>query len=226
MKCRSNTIVPLIIMSLASVAAFGQRTVKGIVVDSVSMKSLAGVHVRIKGTDWVAVTNGTGTFRLTTKLADTLVLTMVGYNSIELPLFFEEEDIMIRMGEKYQMLKEVTITGNRLFESPIVRSEHKKPVKMSKADAFSSPWEYFTRDQKERRKVTRLINENDRIATYIQVINDQETREDIMFDHQISEVQYYNTLAEFNKQSRSVLYSTDPEEIIASLKSYYDRIYP
>jgi hypothetical protein len=213
-------------MSLTSVASFGQRTVKGIVVDSVTMKSLAGVHVRIKGTNWVAVTNNTGTFRLTTGLADTLVLTMIGYNTLELPLFLEEEDIMIRMGEKYQLLNEVTITGNRLFESPIIRSEHKKPVKMSKADAFSSPWEYFTRDQKERRKVTRLINENDRIATYIQVINDQEIREDIIYDHQLTEVQYYNTLAEFNKQSRNVLYSTDPDEIIASLKSYFDNIYP
>ena len=34
---------------------------------------------------------------------------MVGYNTIELPLLFEEEDLMIRMGERFQLLKEVTI---------------------------------------------------------------------------------------------------------------------
>ena len=189
------------------------------------MKALAGVHVRVRGQNIYAVTSSLGAFQIRTMPTDTLVLSMVGYNTILLPLLFEEEDIMIRMGERYQLLQEVTISGNRLFESEIVRSEHKAPHKMSTAEAFSSPWTYLSRDQKERRKVVKLINENDRIKTYIQVINDQETREDIMFDHDLTEAQYYGTLSLFNQQSHDVLYSTDPIEIIASLKAYFDRAY-
>lgn len=225
MKCREKLLF-LLFLCIPVALAFGQKTTRGIVVDSATLKVMPGVYVRVKNSDRVTSTNNNGAFRLPTTVADTLVFTMIGYNTLELPLLFEEEDIMIKMGERIQMLREVTITGNRLFESDIVRSEHKKPFKMSTADAFSSPWEYFSRGQKERRKVTKLINENDRIKTYIQVINDQELREDIMYDHNLTEVDYYSGLARFNQQSRDVLYSTDPMVIVESLKSFFDRLYP
>ncbi|MEJ7645096.1 MAG: carboxypeptidase-like regulatory domain-containing protein [Chryseolinea sp.] len=223
MKRRPVSICLIVLLSLASLHAAAQKNTRGIVVDSISLKALPRVYVRIKNTNRVAVTNATGVFQLTTTIADTLILTMVGYNTIELPLLFEEEDMMIRMGERFQLLNEVTITGNRLIESDIIRTERRQPHKMSTADAFSSPWEYFTKGQKEKRKVVKLINENDRIKTYIQVINDQEIREDIMYDHELTETEFYNTLALFNAQDRFILYETDPFLIVAALKSFFDR---
>ena len=202
-----------------------QKLTHGIVVDSVSLKALAGVHVRVKGKDIYATTGSLGAFQINAARTDTLVLSMVGYTTTVVPLLFEEEDLMIRMGERYQLLQEVTISGKRLFESEIVRTDRTAPHKMSTAEAFSSPWTYFSRDQKERRKVVKLINENDRIKTYIQVINDQETREDIMYDYNISETEYYSTLALFNQQSQDVLYSTDPNEIISALRNFFKRAY-
>ncbi|MEJ1241266.1 carboxypeptidase-like regulatory domain-containing protein [Chryseolinea sp. T2] len=202
-----------------------QKLTHGIVVDSATLKALPGVHVRVKGKDVFAVTGSLGAFQIRSANTDTLVLTMVGYTTTLVPLLLEEEDLMIRMGERYQLLQEVTISGNRLFESDIVRTQRTAPRKMTTAEAFSSPWTYFSRDQKERRKVVKLINENDRIKTYIQVINDQETREDIMFDHDISETEYYSALALFNQQSQDVLYSTNPNEIIESLRDFFDRKY-
>jgi len=151
---------------------------------------------------------------------------LVGYNSLELPLLFEEEDILIRLGERIRVLKEITIRGTRLYESEIVRTPRTQPRKMSAADGFSSPWEYFSKGQKEKRKVVKLINENDRIRTYIQVINDQLIREEIMDAHGLTEIEYYNTLARFNQQSGDVLYSTDEYVIINSLKSFFSRSHP
>lgn len=194
--------------------------------DSISLKALVGVHVRIKNSNVGTVTNTSGVFNLATKRTDTLVLSLVGYNQLELPLLFEEEDILIRLGERIRMLKEITISGTRLYESEIVRTPRTQPRKMSGADGFSSPWEYLSRGQREKRKVVKLINENDRIHTYIQVINDQEIREDIMFDHGLSEVEYYATLAKFNQQSSDVLYSTDEYTILNSLKSFFRRMHP
>jgi hypothetical protein len=208
-----------------SLPAYAQQMTHGIVVDSINLKALPGVHVRVKGKDVFAVTGSLGSFQIQTLPTDTLVLTMVGYNTILVPLLLEEEDLMIRMGERYQLLQEVTISGKRLFETDIVRVERTTPRKMSTAEAFSSPWTYLSRDQKERRKVVKLINENDRIQTYIQVINDQETREDIMYDHGLTETEYYSALALFNQQSQDVLYSTSPNEIIASLRQFFDRAY-
>ena len=119
------------------------------------------------------------------------------------------------------MLKEITISGTRLSEGEVSRTTRTMPRKMSTADAFSSPWDYFTRGQKDRRKTTKLINENNRIRTYVAVVYDQLLREELMDAHGLSEIEYYNILAAFNSQSQDVLYSTDEYEIINALKSFF-----
>lgn len=212
-------------MSTIGFSGFAQKMTRGIVVDSLSLKALEGVHVQTKHSDRGAVTNSAGVFVLFTTPADTLVLSFVGYNTLEIPLFFEEADILIRLSERIRILKEITISGTRLYESVIVRTPRTQPRKMSGADGFSSPWEYFSKGQREKRKVVKLINENDRIKTYIQVINDQEIREAIMEDHDLTETAYYGGLAQFNQQSADVLYSTDPYEIAQSLKLFFNRMY-
>ncbi len=226
MNCWIKSLCFAALLLIIAFSGSAQQVTRGIVMDSVTLKALAGVHVRIKNTDRGAVTNSSGVFNIATKPTDTLVLSLIGYNSLELSLLFEEEDILIRLGERIRMLKEITIRGTRLSESNIVRTPRTVPRKMSAADGFSSPWEYFSRGQREKRKVVKLINENDRIRTYIQVINDQEVREGIMDAHGLSEVDYYNTLAKFNQQSSDVLYSTDEYVILNSLKSFFRRMHP
>ena len=217
-------LIFLVSSIVSSISA--QKTTRGIVVDSLSLKALQGVHVRIKHAGRGTVTNASGVFTLSTSPIDTLVLSMVGYHMLELPLLFEEEDILIRLSERINILKEVTIQGTRLYDKEIIRTEHRQYHKMSTAEAFSSPWTYLSRGEREKRKVVRLINENDRIRTYIQVIYDVEIRESIMDAHELSEIDYYNTLAKFNQQSDDVLYSTDPYVIETSLRSFFDRLYP
>lgn len=200
-----------------------QRNTHGIVVDSITMSALPGVHVRVKNSAEGTSTNARGEFYITTLPTDTLVLSRIGYIELMIPLLFEEEDIIIRMRERVRLLQELTIRSTPLIDEPVIRTERSAPRKMSTSDAFSSPWEYFARDQKDRRKATKLINENNRIRTYVEVIHDQLLREELMDELQLTEDQYYNTLAEFNKQSQDVLYSTDKTEIIDSLKSFFRR---
>jgi hypothetical protein len=225
-RMRRWTLITVGLLLLFAVPALSQKTTRGIVVDSLSMRALQGVHVRLRSSERGTVTDKQGIFRITTRPADTLVLTLVGYNTLEIPLFFEEEDILIRLGERIRILPEITIKGNRLYASEIVRAPRTQPHAMSVSDAFSSPWEYFSKGQREKRKVVKLINENNRIRTYIEVVNDQELREDIIAEHGITETDFYNGLASFNQQSSgTVLYSTDPYEIMASLKEFFNRLY-
>lgn len=226
MNCWKKLSCLITILSIVVVPGFAQKRTRGIVVDSLSLKALAGVHVRVKNSEQGAITNAIGIFTLSTSFADTLVFSLVGYNSLELPLLFEEEDILIRLSERIRVLKEITITGTRLYDREIIRTPRTQPKKMSAADGFSSPWEYFSRGQREKRKVVKLINENDRIKTYIQVINDQVIREEIIEAHGLIEIDYYNTLAKFNQQSDDVLYSTDEYAIKTSLKSFFKRMHP
>jgi hypothetical protein len=214
----------LFVVSIGSASA--QRITRGIVVDSATLKALPRVHVKVKHSDRGTTTNSSGVFTLTTFPIDTLVLSSVGYNTLELPMLFEEEDLLIRLNERIRILNEITIKGTRLYGDQIVRTERTRPHTMSASQAFSSPWTYYSKAEREKRKVVRLINENDRIKTYIQVIHDVEIRESIMDTHELTEVEYYNTLARFNQQSDDVLYSTEPYEIENSLRSFFNRMYP
>jgi hypothetical protein len=191
-----------------------------------TLKALQGVNVRIKHTRRGTVTNATGVFILSTSPIDTLVLSLVGYRTLELPLLFEEEDILIRLGRTHKCAERDNDPGTRLYDKEIVRTQHTQPHAMSKGEAFSSPWTYFSRGEREKRKVVRLINENDRIRTYVEVIHDVELRESIMDAHELTEIEYYNALAKFNQQSDDVLYSTDPYLIESSLRSFFDLMYP
>jgi hypothetical protein len=207
---------------MMSLSGFAQKQTHGIVVDSLTMAALQGVHVRVKNSDRGTVTNAKGEFYINTTAADTLLLSRVGYLDLSIPLLFEEEDILIRMKERVRYLKEITISGTRLNPSEVTRSVRTAPRKMSTADAFSSPWDYFTKGEKDKRKTVKLINENNRIKTYVEVINDMLIREDIMGELGLSETEYYATLAEFNKQSAgTVLYSTDRYEIMEALKYFF-----
>ena len=219
--CRPKKICFVLLLVAFAVSGHAQKITHGIVVDSVTLSALQGVHVKIKNSDKGTTTNAKGEFYLTTRPADTLILSRIGYVDLSLPLLFEEEDILIRMKERVRLLQEITISSTRLNPSEIIRAERTMPRKMSTADAFSSPWEYFTRGQRDKRKTIKLINENNRIRTYVEVINDQLLREEIMEELGLSETEYYNTLAEFNKQSQDVLYVTDRYEIINSLKAFF-----
>ena len=223
-SCIQKVYFTILVLTL-SFSSVAQKITHGIVVDSASLTTLQGVHVKIKNSDRGTATNIKGEFFITTKPTDTLLLSRVGYLDLEVPLLFEEEDILIRLKERVRMLKEITITSTRLSPSEVVRTTRTMPRKMSTADAFSSPWDYFTKGEKDKRKATKLINENNRIKTYVEVIHDQLLREDIMHELELSETQYFSTLAEFNKQSQGLLYSTDKNEIISSLKSFFMQRY-
>ena len=222
--CIKKVYFTMLVLTL-SFPGVAQKITHGIVVDSASLSILQGVHVRIKNSERGTSTNIKGEFFISAKPTDTLLLSRVGYIDLEVPLLFEEADILIRLKEKVYILKEFTISSTRLGPSEVVRTTRVMPRKMSTADAFSSPWDYFTKGQKDKRKATKLINENNRIRTYVEVIHDQLLREDIMQELELSETDYYATLAEFNKQSQGVLYSTDKNEIISSLKSFFMQRY-
>jgi hypothetical protein len=204
-----------------SLPGFSQRITHGIVVDSLTLSALQGVHVKVKNSDKGTVTGARGEFYISTQRTDTLILSRIGYVDLVIPLFFEEEDILVRLKERVRLLKEITITSTRLNPSEVTRSVRTMPKRMSTVDAFSSPWEYFARGERDKRKAVKLINENNRIKTYVEVIHDQLLREDIMDELELTENEYYNILAAFNHQSQDVLYSTDKYEITEALKSFF-----
>lgn len=201
----------------------GQNIIRGIVVDSASFTALSGVHVTIKNSIQGTSTNSQGFFSITAQPTDTLLFSSVGYSSVEIPLLFEEDGFLIRLHEKSKVLPEIIIKGTRLSPNDIIRTPRVLPKPMSAGEGVFSPIDYFSKWQREKRKLLKLIQENDRTITYLQIVNDQEIRETIMEEHSLTEQAYYELLVKFNQQSSNVLYSTNPQEIITSLKTFFTR---
>jgi hypothetical protein len=204
----------------SALTGYSQTLYRGIVVDSAAVTALPGVHVKIKNSSRGVITNKNGVFVIEARSTDTLLFTSVAYKTLELPLLFEETALFIRLSEQVNILKEITIKATRLEASNIVRSQRTLPRPMSKAEGVFSPIDYFSKWQKEKRKLYKLIKENDRTFTYLQVVSDQEVRETLMEEFSLTENQYYELLAKFNQQSATIQYSTNPDEIVKSLKEF------
>lgn len=198
-----------------------QQSYRGIVVDSVSMNGMGNVYISVKGNGKATVSNESGLFTISASPVDTLVFSYLGYVTLELPLFLEEDALFIRMREQTQLLQEITIKATRLYPNEIADRTRVAPRKMSGYQAMESPFTYFSKTEKEKRKIYRFVEESNKTQTYVQVITDPVVRDIFTKDYQLTEDEYYNLLASFNQRYRSIQYSTDPEEIMEALHAYF-----
>lgn len=103
---------------LTSVAAMAQ-TVKGTIIDTETKETLIGASVTIKGTSTGTATDFDGNFSFNTGGVEppfTLVVSYVGYESIEVPVKSLSEPIEIKLGLSGEVLEAVTVVEQRLTE--------------------------------------------------------------------------------------------------------------
>lgn len=210
----------LLLVCLTDVV-LAQKSYRGIVVDSVSMSSLSGVHVRLKNSEKGTYTNTAGIFNLTAGPADTLIFSFLGYQSFELPLWLEEDALFIRLREQISMLQEITIRANRMYPNQIVNRTHVAPRKMEGYQALQSPFTYFSKTEKEKRKIYRFVEESNKTQTYVQVITDPVVKEIFTKDYELTDDEYYELLAKFNETYKTIQYATNPEDIMEALHAYF-----
>lgn len=205
---------------------WAQTIYRGIVVDSASLVNLPGVHISIKNTNKGVATNASGGFLISAKPIDTLVFTAVGYHALELPLMFEEDALFILLRENRIMLQEVTIKSHRLYPNKVEDRSNVAPRTLGKIQMFESPFDYFWKLEREKRKLSRVIEENNRTQTFRQVITDPDVKKIMMEDHHIDEGIYYSLIEKFNIQHPSVHYFTDPDAIMEALHGFFEKYKP
>lgn len=207
-----------ILLLTGCLAARAQEPIRGIVVDSASFSSLPYVNVQVKNRGRGTMTDEKGNFSLQATDHDTLVFTLVGHNRLELPLAGYEASI-IRLSEKYTLLKAVTITELRRGENPYEGMFDEQNAKLKKSIPF-----YLSKAKKEKIKVQTLKEENIRVKTYIDVvINNSDTKTQLMTKYALSEDEYYRILTEFNEEHYRVMYYLTPAELISLLNTFYER---
>lgn len=208
------------LLLLGGVKVSGQEIVTGMVVDSASLNPLPSANILIKNSSRGTTTNERGNFSIEATRNDTLVFTLVGYQTLELPLSLYEAG-MIRLTERYTLLQAVTINEFRqrdlyegMFDDQNAKRKRSIPFYLSKA-------------KKEKIKIEVLRTENLRVKTYVEVVvNNQELKNSLMKKYALSEREYYDILTLFNERHHEVMYYLTRAELISMLNTFFDNMAP
>lgn len=203
-----------LLLGTATVSA--QETITGIVVDSASLNPLPSTNILIKNSTRGAIADERGNFSIVAARNDTLVFTLVGYQSLELPLSLYEAG-MVRLSERYTLLRAVTIDDFRqrdlyqgMFDDQNAQRRRSIPF-------------YFSKAKKEKIKVGILRTENLRVQTYVEVVvNNPELKDRLMRRYALSEKEYYDILTAFNERHHEVMYYLTRAELISMLNTFFD----
>ncbi len=230
MLVRSYTISILIgfwMLGLSSQnEAFGQKLIQGIVVDSTTLNNLPSVNVQIKKSNRGTSTNLNGVFAIMAYETDTLIFSYIGYAKQVVPVNYQDDAMFIRLKEESQLLKEVIIKdiGFRLNQkyAPSTTLSTTKPLKAGSTSGVGVNFAYFSKLEKEKRKLVKVMADNEKIRIYLEVINDPDLKNEIMERHKITEEKYYDLLSNFNENNKQIMYSSNVGLILNALLSFFE----
>jgi hypothetical protein len=221
-----KTFFTLFLLFLSSTLSYSQKIIKGMVVDSVTLNSLQGVNVKIKHSNRGTSTNANGVFTIVANETDTLLFSIIGYTKAELPIYIEDETMFVRMHEESVLLKEIIVKdqgfhiNQKFAKSPTLTTT--KPLKASTSGGIGVNFSYFSKLEKEKRKLVKIMAENEKVKIYLDVVNDPDLKYEIMERHAITEEKFYELLALYNESHKDVMYSSNSGLILNSLLSYYE----
>lgn len=200
--------------------AQGQELMRGMIADSASFQPLPYVNVTVKGKNKGTASDLQGNFSILATQQDTLVFSLLGYKTLELPLVGWEPSLVL-LAERVTVLESITIE-DKPIENPyegMFDEQNEQLRKQNKKLPF-----YYDKRRKDKVRTQRLRNENERVRTYVDVvINSTEVKADLMKKYRLTEEQYYTLLARFNEKNYSVMYYLTAGELISLINNFYAR---
>ena len=208
----------LIIFSLSLFCeANAQEIIKGIVVDSASFAPLPYVNVQVKNSSRGTTTDAKGNFSVFAKSVDTLLFSLVGYSRLELPLKGYEASL-IRLTQRTTMLQAITIHDSKIDSNPYEGIFDDRLAALKARIPF-----YYSKARKDKIKAGRWREENAIVQTYVDVvINNPNTKNDLMKKHELSEDQYYSILTRFNEKHFTVMYYLTEAELVSLINKFFE----
>lgn len=207
-----------------TLTGFSQVKVSGIVVDSMSFKSIPNVHIKVKNKTFGFVTDEKGYFDISVKPFDTLLFSTVGYISFEFPVLVNEEDIIVMMSEDVTYLQTIVVTGAKI-QSPLIQERkdfvYRQPKAAKLVTGSGISFDYFSKLQKERRKLAKLIEANDKVKAYATVVSDPDFKDETMKKYKLIEETYYQLILKFNLNNIHTIEWKDEETVLRILDNYF-----
>jgi hypothetical protein len=200
-----------------TVSTYGQEVIKGIVVDSATFTPLPYVSIQIKNKMRGTTSDTQGNFSVFATREDTLILSLVGYERLELPLY-DYEAGLIRLAERTTLLKTITIQDSRYDTHIYDGMFDDQNEKLKSRIPF-----YYSKVRKDKIKAGRWRDENIRVKTYVDVvINNPDTKARLMKEHALTENEYYTILTKFNETHYNVMYYLTEAELVSFLNRFFE----
>lgn len=202
--------------------------VQGIVINGENDEQLTGVHIFAKEAHVGAVSNQKGLFRLVATHHDTLVITMMGFERQFIPLnYFKENpiDLLISMDIRTIELPGLTISADpeidylmRSGKNPWKIYKYKPPADHPELDVPAGSLQYgplsrWSKEAKEKRKLLRVLAEDQQYKTYIQTVTSDSVRQQFMYMYDITAPQYNDFIIYFNTVHPNLI-QRKPEAIV------------
>lgn len=206
-----------------------QITVSGVVLDSSNVAPIRDVHVYTKTTG--TYTNSEGRFTIFLNPSDTLFFSRIGYQSHFRQITTEQSNLEIELSEGRTTLSPLIVYGSinlgipRLPEKPVVEGLYKYDKEISYAEdryiprpngpGFSTaiPWYSLSREQKERRKISRYRKQNQSTAIFRKLIESDALKTELCTMFKITDADYYLKLENFAKNFPSAQFLHSEAEI-------------
>jgi hypothetical protein len=212
----------MLIMGLC-LQSFSQTLTRGIIVDSLTMESLPGVHITTRNPFRAAVSDAQGMFVISTRKGDTLSFSFLGYARAVAVIGGDEDILFVKMRDQSTLLQEILVRDSPLFgNSKYIQSPTLSTTRPLQASSSGVNFAYFTKEEREKRKLVARIRDLERVRAYIEIVTDPDIKHRIMNDNSISEERYYELLAIFNQTRQDVMYSENPTIILSSLFTYFE----
>jgi hypothetical protein len=200
-----------------------KKLIKGMVVDSLTLEGLSGVHVLVRNSGIAAVTDATGIYAVVASANDTLTFSYVGYSRAVRTVDLNEEIMFVRLRDESLLLKEIVIHDTPLFgPSRYIRSPTLSTIKPLAAARGGVNFAYFSKLEKEKRKLVAVIAELEAARVYIEIVTDPDFRYNMMAKYKLSEDRFYELLATFNKTHDGPIHSSNESQILYALYSYFE----
>ena len=223
------------LLSLQIFAQDGGRTIRGKVVDTVSVESLPYVNIKIKGTNQGVSSNIQGQFEIAAFPHDTLIFSFVGYLTRERVVPLTGDFLLVHLKEEPRMLNPVNVYSTVKLKG--VPSGPYNPYKLSFKDLNTNsqtyglvptfganlqlPLSFGSKESREFRKLQTDTEKKDKVKTYVEVVNDPATKQVILEKYPMGEKEYYDILVKFNQTKGSIVTGMEPKEIMNVLLYFY-----
>jgi hypothetical protein len=225
----------LIVLHLPLVTS-AQITLSGTTRDSASFAPLPFVSIQVSG-KVVSISNAEGSFAVNCQQGDTILFNRLGFKTTKLIRFKSENTVSVMMAESTTVLKSITIFGNykphgkarwreyivlpKLFQNPTMKDSAGMIQTFGPGVIIPGPISYFTKYEKERRKIKRVLTDQAATSVYREVISSSKVKEDLISLFSLTEEQYFKKIEAFNIKNPEVAYLKNRDEIINMLILFF-----